>query len=718
MSTSIHTTQRRAKSLSMQVNHHIHNEDTPLELATRCTTTTAKVLVASGHPFAILGFQIANSVDLANTCITVLKDKQTGLIKKVSLISYEVFWISFGFLAPTLSEILQDGKNLFRHTTVLVKGDFKAIGDIGMTSLSLISKLYPSPELIVLSISIRILSELGQAYRETTSRKHGWIEGLGCIATAAILGHKNQDHFRYVHRKWTLLSDPKYADLWRAIEEGKRLSKDSPLASEENETLCLKVEKDSLATGSDSLTDTVAKTSAVVHDEKFGKVNLGANYSNIGGDQVKGMVVNCRVKPINGEKITEVNFKVTHVARETITNNIQKIAMYGPELDEFLDYAGVAKSAKISHTFFSYPVQNGDEYKTDWTSPTIGLTKVVEMKGLGKFEIGDQESVTSLYNRVRVNMPEKSTVQDLNIFLCMFGLNQVLKPSTPDQILRMKMGILFRTFYPTQGTQLEQTKAFFNLSTDELKKKMISLAPSMKSHFKSVLPTMKQEEILPGYKHWTIPSIAKTAKKLGAQALTSELTTINTWTTSKSAIKDSCETIASILNIGALSTEERFNAGMPIHGMGSVNDHYMGGSDSVFTRLVTKNPSSGQFNSGISLVYSLDTLNTCTDQYNYNAYGSRKGVDYLYRPNIEDFIKNEVQYYQPKNEVMIKSAVEPKKIVGVVVPNSEWAEMLKDSMRDRNLITKKGNKEYFHGIPLNEYVHTHNTTKSKIVKYA
>ncbi len=692
-----------------------------VDIASRCATTTAKVLVASGNRYAVIGFQVANTVDLANSCFKVIKDDKTPTIKKITIISYQVFWISFGFLAPTLSEILQDSKNLFNHTFVLIETrDATVIIDIATTSLSLVSKLFPSPELIVLSVSIRIISELGQAYKE-----EGWIESIGCVATAIALGYNNQEHFRFVHHKWTVLSDPKYADLWRSIEEGKKFPEDSPLASETNETLCQKVEKDSLPegsplapTGNETLNDTVAKTSTTYHDAKLGKVDLGANYSNIGGDQVKGMVVNCRVKPMDGEKMTEVNFKVTHVFRKTLGENVQKFESYGDGLNEFLDYAGVAKSAQFSTGYFAYAVQNGDEYKVDWSSPTIGQTKVVQVNGLGKFELGDQSNVTALYNRVRVNMPENSTAQDLHMLLCLFGLNQALKPSTPDQILRMKMGILFRTFYPTQGTKLEHTSTYFDLSTDELKKKMIDLAPGMKTHFKNELSKMKQEEILPGYKRWTIPSIAKKAKALGAQALTSQLTSINTWTSSKTQIKDSCETIAGILSIGALSSEERFTAGLPTHGMSSVQDHYTGGSDSVFTRLVTKNPSSGDFNYGISFIYSLDTLNTSTYQYHYDEFGTREGTTYLYRPNIENFVKGQVQNHTWGNEVMIKGGVAPKKVVGVVVPNSEWAEMLKDSMRDRNLITKKGGKEYFHGIPLNEYVHTHNTAKSKIVKYA
>ncbi len=511
-------------------------------------------------------------------------------------------------------------------------------------------------------------------------------------------------------------NSPQCAEFEKSIKEGGNFPANSPVAPIGNETLY----------------DTISKVATVITDQKLGTVNIGTNYGNIGGDQVKGMNVNFRIKPMKGHNFVEVNFKVTHFARKSLEKKYDALAVNVANLSTFLQKIGLATNVKFLRENFIYSSLIGSEYVFDNLSTEFGKTKVADFGDLGRIQFGADQTYTAIYNRVRLILPASCTAHKLHKLFCLFDLNQVLSPSTPHQILRIKMGTLFRTFFPVTGTKLERTAKYFMLppidssKPHDLKREMILLEPTAAGLFDKELPSMKQEDISLGYLRWTIPSIAHKARNLGAICLFSELTTIFVKQSTPADINNECEVIAGIMNVSPKSSEERAASGVMAMGLSSEIDHITGGSDSVFTRILVNNLGQDLNNKGIFFLYTLDLLNTSTYQYHEDVFGTREEVcyfkqhngSYYTRDNIIDFIRTEGLTPNFKNEVMIKAGVRPDDVVGVVTPNQQWSDGLKHSLRQRGMLSLKNGREYYHSIPLDEFIHISGALNvAKIKKY-
>jgi hypothetical protein len=299
--------------------------------------------------------------------------------------------------------------------------------------------------------------------------------------------------------------------------------------------------------------------------------------------------------------------------------------------------------------------------------------------------------------------------------LSFVNLDNTLRESSEEDIQRIKVGQLFRTFFPKDATPLERSEKYFSLSVEELKQEMISKVPEMKDIIDEYLPKMEGREILPGRIRYSMPGLADTARELGAKGLTAALTGVYT-------DKELFDRVASIIKMGMLSTEMRYSNGIKAVGMSSTTDFYTGGADSVFTQLLTEermDPSELYYQSHVRLLFSLDLLETGTYQYHYDSYGTRKTSNsyapYPTRPGILDFIQEENRpaasnpygwSYNPYggNEVMIKERIPPSFIEGILVHTPQQKIDLISYLTARNLIQGQDIECTILGKPVDQFI--------------
>jgi hypothetical protein len=153
------------------------------------------------------------------------------------------------------------------------------------------------------------------------------------------------------------------------------------------------------------------------------------------------------------------------------------------------------------------------------------------------------------------------------------------------------------------------------------------------------------------------------------------------------------------------------------------SDLWHGSADSVFTQLVTINdyqdndaPAMGKFsyfgpNDSIAFEFDLDALDTLTYQYHTDEYGTRNLANqasiYLGRPNIYDFVTEEISGCYRGHEVMIRDRIPPSFIKGILVANNEFKEHLYQHLKEVGLIqTNQEGIETILDIPVTQFFRT------------
>jgi hypothetical protein len=104
---------------------------------------------------------------------------------------------------------------------------------------------------------------------------------------------------------------------------------------------------------------------------------------------------------------------------------------------------------------------------------------------------------------VKVTLPPGATLESFQHFLSIFGLEDALKKSTTEDFERLKIGKLFRTFFPAEAHPIERSESFFTLPLDQLKQKVIDTVPNMEEIFAQ--HTVEKKELLPGYVRYGVP---------------------------------------------------------------------------------------------------------------------------------------------------------------------------------------------------------------------
>ena len=174
------------------------------------------------------------------------------------------------------------------------------------------------------------------------------------------------------------------------------------------------------------------------------------------------------------------------------------------------------------------------------------------------------------------------------------------------------------------------------------------------------------------------------------------------------AYKDSdlFDRVTSILKMGFISTETRFENQLDMHGLGGSGiDFWSGGADSVFTQMFTQKNIEDHlrlrdlmYNSKVRFLLKLDALETGSYQYKDDALGVRKiendfwfDDEYAERQNILEFtndLQKNTRFANRYNghEVMFKERLAPSFIQGLVVDDQSTYNNLLHYLRDHNMI--------------------------------
>jgi hypothetical protein len=561
---------------------------------------------------------------------------------------------------------------------------FSTLGQIGITGFSIYVRFVPTPETIVISVVLHIASEIGKSFNALYNCQ--WLDGIGFIAAAGVRGYTNKHHFEYIQHKWTVLNQSDFQKVWARIQQGRdtEFLKDHPM---------------------EHLREAIEKDSEIYSVNDQGDLmNLGANFSNLGGSLVKDMRLTGRIRKLKDHELIELRFKLTRIAREKFDEILAEYKTYDPhKLNEFLQFAGVNQKLSISQKPYTlYTNEKGIDKPHLYSYQTHAL----ELEGLGTVQAGAASKVNGLYKNVSASIDGNSTAQDMHMLLSLAGMGQAMVPSTTSEILRWKMGMLFRTFYPSEAIAFQRTPDFFSTTLEEFQETIQTKVPKMKAIYEERLPLMSQQEIRPGWLEWTIPGLSHEVAQSGGSFLVHQVNgDYNFPTTNR---------LVNMLKMGLLSTTSRFEGGQFIEGMSSDADITTGGCDSVFTRLKTKSEIAlgverafSHFYGGASIVLSLECLDRGSYQFHYDEYGEKGNAHaYLTHDNPITFAAKQSALPTDSNEVMLNQTITPKHIKAIVV-NSQYEKLaLISKMEKEGLVSTHNGKKFFLEKALEDFIYT------------
>jgi len=466
--------------------------------------------------------------------------------------------------------------------------------------------------------------------------------------------------------------------------------------------------------------------SHALHDfNKFtrSKFRFGQHFDEMDTSVVKGgnLQVWRRNAP-SGDPIDVVHFKISRLARKDIQKNIHAIknneaafrAALPPELKDVK-----FSIREVEHSFSPYDGKPGD---TGYTPPGAKALEI-SFEGVGKVIIGNTKSYGALNNDVRIELSASNKpgeqLNSLHQMVSLLGFGPVASQQRPDDTERMKMAQLFHIYCPSQAIGFETNKAFYEAPVGELRAMIEAKVPAMKEHFKKYLDDqpelMKKVEIYPGKGMWSIDDLSAQMRAAGSYGLMSGVG----GTPDQAAL-----TIALMIGSGALSSQDRFEAGLFRKGASSATDLSTGGGDQVFTRNVTNAVSNKKISDfalcgTMQILYDVDVVNRGAYGYRGDRYGVRnpdKLGYYFYknRDNLVDLSKK-TRSFDTDNEIMVKNRIPPEFIRGVVVESKEAKAALLARLRSFNMVrTDSNGQELIMGKPIDDFIHIGNKFDKKM----
>lgn len=407
--------------------------------------------------------------------------------------------------------------------------------------------------------------------------------------------------------------------------------------------------------------------------------DTGAHTFGYGKGLVKGM-------NLTRSDENTLEFKVNHVHKDRLEGLVDELnSMNQEDINTLLNSLG--SHVEGVHIERSAIPQNGNSFVP------LGDQRHIHLEGLGTITLGASEGVLTLYDKVTVKMDEGKTLYDFHEALSFLNLDDALRASAREDLNRMKMGQLFRTFDPRGALDFERSDPYFDFPLDDFKSAILEKNPEMGPIFDSYLDKMEVREVFPGSGRYAMNGLSDDLQAHGAKGLTASLTGVG-------GDKESYDRIGSILENGMLSSEARHNSGMHSNGLSWGVDYYTGGADTVFTQVVTdKNKNYDDFDyyndlGGVRLTFSPKLFETGTYQYHDDNFGTRIvdtpfwwwADDYRNRPNVFEFLEEERRHFSAYNEVMVKERIPPEYITGVIVSNQKQKDFLLDSLRQRDIV--------------------------------
>jgi hypothetical protein len=557
------------------------------------------------------------------------------------------------------------------------KGEYsKAMGNflqLSGSSLGLAVMCIGSLELILLSVLFQVAINLYQSRDEF--QKGRYLEGFAKLAMASIrIGELAVIYQQIQHRNFFLELE-NCRKIFERIQKGREVRHliDSEMIDLGHEVQARKV----------ILTDASGK-----------EFDFGSHFHGFGEGLVKGNNL-----AFHGEM--ELDFKVNHVYRDKLEAFIQEIqSMKKEQLQELLFLGN-------SHA---------TDFKVESEALLSGPGTKITLNGIGSITVGASPEMPNLYDRVIVKMEAGKNLYDFHELLSIFDLDTALHLSTQDDLERLKLGHLYRNFFPEAATPWERSEEFFTLPLSDFKEKMIAQSPGMKEVIDQYYAAMTSHEILPGRVRYRITGLAEECYELGALSLTAALTGAYT-------DEELFQRSASILKMGFISNEFRKTYGIQADGLSPSGDFYSGGADSVFTQMLTEQDSQNQmrfsdlsYHSKVRFLISLDALETGTYQYHVDSFGTRRVWEgdrgypnsYLSRPNILDFIQEKSvipAWFEGSHEIMVKERIPPSFLKGIVVPDQQTCDSLLHYFRSHGIVQKTNTGEQILGIDALKFIH-------------
>ncbi len=620
----------------------------------------------------------------------------TQIILSIVAVAATIFNFQLGLLFTTIVDIGVSLKVVFGHIkNGTLEKNIDELLQIASSMFYLAIMLTGSLECTLASILLQGALTLYQAKAEWD--KEHWPECTAKVIMSMLRFNQAYQCIEQIKQRNALLTLDKYIELMKKITKGREAFHlvDSPLQDKVNDNFQQPYTELSKHINGYEMNLPLDDDQFFMTDANGNKFNFGEHVSTYGKGLVKGMNLQFRTTVIDGQELKEIDFKVNHVFRRQLQETIDSLKDFNSnELKNFLELTqSHAKGLKLELVPFELNAE---------TKQHIGTAYQLTFDGLGRVLIGSSADMPNMYDRIRFLIDHDKSIYDVHEMMSFLNLDDAFKVSCEDDIERLKIGQLYRIFYPKNATLLERDNQYFELPLDQLKEKIVSENPSMQAILQEMLPTMSTEEIFPGRLRYTVPQISNIVKEQGGGALISTITGVSS--------NQSCQRLASILKMGLLSTEARFRHGMQVGGLSSNFDFSTGGADSVFTQFLTQTNFSEKmslnklYGGDLRILISLDALNTGTYQYNFDGFGIRNSDAYLNRPSIFEFVAKENNFFHHGNEVMIKERLNPSYITGVIVSSESMRQELINTLRNQGLVSSTAEVETIMNIPLNKFI--------------
>lgn len=611
--------------------------------------------------------------------------------------------ISSALFDCTLGVYVTGIGDIYQNIIHIIEGDLNEIIPLIISILYLSTIHTGSLEITLAFLVMQSLFSCLQSYQYW---KYGdyWMAGSKLFA-GCVRAKQSHDQYQKIQRRNFLLEVEKVKALFEKIKAFRRVHdiKEHPLRDVERI-----LAKQHLAENLDGT-----------------PLNFGAYLNQMGKELVKGMSLNVKD---TGDHV-QLSFKLNHVARQNLQETIEAISSHKEEVSELMRMEKVSSSIEISEI---------EENKMHKTQISLGKNITVTL--------GNDPKLYNSYDSVKVSIPKECSQYDVHGAFSLLGLDHAIRPSTIDDIERLKIGQLFRLHNPAKASEFERTKDFFSLPIYQLRETIVQLDPNMKSHFEKELDRMQFHQLHTGKARMHFEGLSEELKKEGAKALTAMIFTgqpqqIPTEDLSsvfyetileekKNDFQKTLDRLGGILKTGMLSLEQREEVGMAAKGLmtSTVQIDRKGAKDSVFVQLVTKatkpdfsHSEYSQFQeNGVRLLIDPKVLDSVTYQYFDDLWGVRGGSYsssntqqiYAKRPDIHTFVKEvtagesrgSVRYSD--QEVMIKDSIDPEYIQGVVVRDEFAKKEVERFLVEKELVHKE-KSEYrmkHNQKPLDEFV--------------
>ena len=465
------------------------------------------------------------------------------------------------------------------------------------------------------------------------------------------------------------------------------------------------------------LSETMAKTRTILTNPINGeKYDLGAWFHGYGKGIVKwGNICFYKKTLADGTTETTLSCKINNLYWDRITQITASLnALTEEERKSLAPFLGC-------NNLEVYPLKAllwGGAKKDELYQVDLGS---YHLENLGSLDIGvvpfeDRPNV--LNKHITVSLKGDQEVESFQKILSVFGLGDILEPFSADDLKRMKLGFLFKTFFPQESDLLQKEQEYFDLPPQVLKLKMQFLAPQMSDYFTKY--PVNLSEILPGYVRPSIP-LAQSAQALTVKALTALYHGSNDRASPDSSNKldeKNLSIVGNIVQNGLFSSTLRLKALMSTDGCYTYRRN--GAMGTIFTQIIweqdvkahKKLADFGYSSGNVRFYFSPTALNRGSYQYTDDLYGTKEGVDYQNRKNILNFTRSfplNNNYALACHEVCLPDRLLPNEIRAISVSTPEIQTQLVTAFRQAGMVYTDAQgieRLQTNNIPLDDFILT------------